>query len=144
MISSVATGGAGLSAYVPASTSASTRSASAQAATPGHQTPVTPAEAGFGSLTAADWQLVSASVGKNVGPDASGKIQPLQPLLAGAIQMERRQGTLASGQELTVGDLQGLATRQTSPGLLEQIKNAISYLQSPFASSSGRLLDVTA
>jgi hypothetical protein len=90
---------------------------------------VTPAEAGLGNLTDADWQLVSAAVGKNVGPDASGNIQPLQPLLAGAIQMERQQGTLASGQELTIGDLQGLATGQTSSGFLDQIQNAISYLK---------------
>jgi hypothetical protein len=90
---------------------------------------MTPAEAGFGDLTAADWKLVSAAVGKNVGPDASGKIQPLQSLFAGTIQMERQQGTLASGQQLTVGDLQGLATGQTSSGFLEQIQNAISYLK---------------
>jgi len=54
----------------------------ALAATTGHQAPRDAAEAGLGNITAADWQLVTASVGKSVGPDASGKIEPLQPLLA--------------------------------------------------------------
>lgn len=128
MIGSVAATGAGLSAYALTQPPATTSSVSIQAATPGHQMPVTPAEAGLGDLTAADWQLVSASVGKNIGPDASGTIQPLQPLLAYAIQMERQQGDLGSGQSLTVGDLKQMAANQPVAGYVDQINNAIAYL----------------
>ena len=75
MIGSVAASGAGLSAYSLTQSAASTSSASTQAAASGQKWMVTPAEAGLGDLTDADWKLVSASVGKDVGPDASGKIQ---------------------------------------------------------------------
>jgi hypothetical protein len=84
MIGSVAASGAGLSAYSLTHSAASTSSSSTEAAASGQQRTVTPAEAGFGDLTAADWKLVSAAMGKNVGPDASGKIQPLQSLFAGS------------------------------------------------------------
>jgi hypothetical protein len=129
MINSVAASGAGLSAYSLTSSAASTGSASTQAATPGQQRTVTPAEDGLGDLTAADWKLVSAAVGKNVGPDASGKIQGAQPLFAWAIQMDRQSGSLASGHQLTVGDLKAMAANQPSAGFVDQIQNAISYLK---------------
>jgi hypothetical protein len=144
MINSVAASGAGLSAYSLTQSTASTSSASTQAA--GQL--MTPEKAGLGDLTAADWKLISAAVGKNVGPDASGNVAGAQPLLAGAIEMERKSGWLAPGQELTVGDLKAMGANQPIAGFVDQIKNAISYLeqgpQASLASSSARAVNITA
>jgi hypothetical protein len=109
---------------------------------------MTPEKVGLGDLTAADWKLVSAAVGKNVGPDASGNVPGAQPLLAGAIEWERKSGWLASGQELTVGDLKAMGANQPIAGFVNQINNAISYLeqgpQTSLASSSARAVNITA
>jgi hypothetical protein len=144
MIGSIAATGAGLSSYLLTGSTSSISSASTQAA--GQRT--TPEKAGLGDLTAADWKLVSAAVGKNVGPDASGNI-PAQPLLAASIEMERQSGgSLASGRELTVGDLKAMGANQPIAGFVHQIQNAISYLmdnsQTSLGSSSGSAVNITA
>ena len=139
--------GPGLSASFLTNSAASISSASAKATASGQQTGETPAQAGLGDLTAADWKLVSAAAGKNVGPDASGHIGPV-PLLAAAIQMERQGGNLSAGQELTVGDLQQMGANQPAKGYVEQINNAISYLeenaQTSVGSSAGRAVNFAA
>lgn len=148
MISSVS-GGVAATSMNAALAGVQTSAASAtQPMTVGAQTPVTPAEAGLGDLTAADWKLVSASVGSNVGPDASGKIQPLQPALALAIESMRQSGSLAPGQELTLGDMKKMAIGQQSSGFEGQIQNAISYLeenlQTSLGSSTGQTINIKA
>ncbi|MGH3263959.1 MAG: hypothetical protein ACRDNS_18425 [Trebonia sp.] len=145
MIGSVAASGAHLNAYSLAQAAASAISAPTEAASQ----EMTPQQAGLGDLTAADWKLVSAAVGKNVGPDASGNIPGVQPLLAYAIQMNRQDGDYAPGQELTVGNLQTMAIGEQSSGFLGQIHNAIAYLEqnqqtSLGSSSSGRAVNITA
>jgi hypothetical protein len=80
-----------------------------------------------------------------------GRVPGAQPLLAGAIEMERKQGsqgTLPPGHELTVGDLKAMGANQPIAGFVEQIKNAISYLQqnpqTSSGSSAGHAVDITA
>jgi len=147
MINSVATNGAGLS-YSLIVSAASTRSTSTQASGSAQPGWGTPAEVGLGDLTSSDWQLVSAAVGKNVGPDASGNVCEAQPLLAWAIEINRQVGSLASGHQVTVGDLQAMAKGQTDSGYLDQIQNAISYLEekseTSLSGSSGSLINVAA
>jgi hypothetical protein len=137
MVNSVAAGASSLGIYP--STAASSASVSSM---------MTPSQAGLGDLTAADWKLVSAGVGKNVGPSSSGQIPGAQPLLAYAIQMERQGGSLSAGQELTVGDLQQMGASQSAEGYVEQINHAISYLeenaQTSLGSSAGRAVNITA
>lgn len=149
MINTVAASGAGLGAYSLTQSTASTSSASTQAAASDQKEGwVTPAEAGLGDLTDADWKLVSAVAGKNVGPDASGKMCGGVPLLAAGIEMERKSGWLASGQELTVGNLTAMGAGQPSNGLVDQVNKAIAYLeknlQNSLGSSSGHAVNVTA
>ena len=100
----------------------------------------TPAEAGLGDLTASDWKLLSAVVGRNFGPDASGKVPLGQPLLAAGIEMERTSGYLSSGQELTVGDLTAMGANQPSTGYVDQVNKAIAYDREEPANLVGKLL----
>jgi hypothetical protein len=151
MISSVATNGTAFSAYALTQSTASATSATADASSTETQAPsnlTTPAAAGLGDLTAADWKLVSAAVGKNNGPDAQGQIPGGQPLLAWAIEMDRQSGKLSSGQELTVGDLKAMGANQPAAGYVDQINNAIAYLdqnlQTSLGSSSGRAVNIAA
>lgn len=143
MISSVATNGAGLS-YSLINSAASTSSTSTQASGSAQPGWGTPAQVGLGDLTSSDWQLVSAVAGKNVGPNASGNVCGAQPLLAWAIQLQRQDGSLAPGQQITVGDLQAMGKGQTYPGWVDQLQNAISYLKENSQwSSSGSAVNFT-
>ena len=149
MINSVASSGDRLAAYSLTQSTGSASSASNQAAA-SDQKPGwgTPAELGLGDLTDADWKLLSAVVGKNVGPDASGKMCGAVPLLAAGIEMERKSGYLSSGHELTVDDLKAMGANQPSTGYVDQVNKAIAYLeqklQTSLGSSSGHAIDVTA
>jgi hypothetical protein len=62
--------------------------------------------------------------------------------------MDRQSGSLASGQQLTVGDLKAMAANQPSAGFVDQIQNAISYLkdnsQTSLGSPSGSAVNITA
>ena len=138
MIGSVAASGAGLDAY-SAQSVASASSGSGQA--DGIQ--MTPQEAGMGDLTAADWKLVSAAVGKDVGPNASGQVSGLQSIFAASIEQARQLGNLPAGQELTVGDLQGWAADQPA-SFAEQVQNAISYLKQDPAGMLDSAVNITA
>lgn len=141
MIGSIAASTDGLDAYFSTQSAANVGPASGQEG----DLQMTPQEAGVGDLTAADWKLVSAAVGKDVGPNANGQVSGVQSLFAVSIEQERELGNLAPGQELTIGDLKSWASdANQAQGLTEQIQNAISYLEQNSTGSAGHAVNIAA
>ncbi len=97
MVDSISAGSASVGIYPSAA--AATASAAAATSptapivimTPGHQTPVTPADAGLGDLNANDWKLVSAAVGKDIGPTPTETSSLYSPSLLSRLRMSGAQ-----------------------------------------------------
>jgi hypothetical protein len=115
-------------------------SVAASVATPSSATTATAGQSTRASqlnlLTSSDWATVSASVGRPCGPDASGNISGLQPLLAFTIASARAHGGISAGQSVSVSDLKAFGSGDQPAGFEDQIQNAIDYLTENVAGQS--------
>jgi len=95
---------------------------------------------GWQQLTAADWELLSAAAGKEVGPNAPGARPgdvPLMPLMAGDMINARRNGTVAPGQNFSPEFFQTQLAHQPAE-MQEQLQRAIAYATQHDAGQAGQ------
>lgn len=93
-------------------------------------------------LTPEDWATVSAAVGYACGPDETGYIHPLQPMLAWSIALDRDFGKLKG--PVTADYLKSIGGTGGPAGFASQVANALDFVSTDEVDQRLRAIDLFA